>query len=286
MGIDISRYSAGLLDTVRSLRLIKNGIDVQNLLGLSADEIGGLKSAVQPFDDEELSRIFKTASELVRNLRFSGNDRVYLEMALLDMAAIVSTPSISDIIRRLEEDGASEAHQAGHAPVSQPMQGRPAAGRPAQDKSEEGDAGGRALGAWRDMLSDLELKKNRLHLILRPAKVTCGEAGVLTLSYPEGVDSAAYIKTLDAPAVAFIESNLSRRAGFAVKVLLSGQSSALPPVRVNEPSPEEAGVDGDDSPLPEAEMIQKPESEDYRVESPAVSKIQNAFYGEIIKKGE
>jgi hypothetical protein len=33
-------------------------------------------------------------------------------------------------------------------------------------------------------------------------------------------------------------------------------------------------------------MIRTPEKEDYNVESQAVKKLQDAFYGQIIKKGE
>ena len=45
-------------------------------------------------------------------------------------------------------------------------------------------------------------------------------------------------------------------------------------------------TDSENEPVPEAEMVMNPEKEDYSIESQAVSRLKNAFHGEIIKKGE
>ena len=104
MGIDISRYSSGLVDIIRSLRLIHAGVDIQAILGLSGEEIKSLKNTADRFNDEELSRFFVHVSDLVKNLRFSGNERVYLEMTLLDMVSVRKTPSIAEIIKYLQNN--------------------------------------------------------------------------------------------------------------------------------------------------------------------------------------
>ena len=104
IGIDVSRYSSGLIDIIRALRLINGGVDIQAILGLSVEEIKGLKSAAGRFNDEELSRFFVYATDLVKNLRFSGSERVYLEMTLLDMVSVRKTPSIAEIIKYLENN--------------------------------------------------------------------------------------------------------------------------------------------------------------------------------------
>jgi len=95
MGIDVSRYSAGFMDIIRYVRLINAGIDVKTMLGLSAEETELLAASGKGMGDFELSALFRIASELVKNLRFSGNDRVYLEMALLDMVSVIQTPTIA-----------------------------------------------------------------------------------------------------------------------------------------------------------------------------------------------
>ncbi len=280
-GIDISRYSAGLVDSVRSLRLIRNGIDVQNLLGLSPDEINGLKSASSGFGDEELSRIFRLAADLVKNLRFSGNDRVYLEMTLLDMVAVVDTPSIAEIIKKLEEGGGAQAVQSSSAA---PAEAKRSATAPESTSAPEKTAEFREV--WEQMIYEMSLKKNMLHKILGPAEVAF-RSGTITISYPADIDASGYIKTLDAGAIALIENNLSAKMGTPVKVAVKG-GDAPRPVKKSEPEIYDGPGDaeGDNPPEPEAEMLRAPEKDDYKVESHAVQKIQEAFYGQIIKKGE
>lgn len=284
-GIDISRYSAGLVDSIRSLRLLRNGIDLQGLLGLSPDEINGLKSSSAGFGDEELSRMFKLAADLVKNLRFSGNDRVYLEMALLDITAVIDTPSIADIIKRLEEGGGPAQSNPAAAQGGSPRVLNNAATAPVDEKPGRKNSGFNE--AWTEMLSEMALKQNTLHKVLRAADASY-ISGTVTVSYPPDIDASGYIKTLDAGAIALIEKNLSEKTGSAVKVAVKDEGAVMP--KVKKPEPEiydnNQEADGDNPPVPDAEMIRTPEKEDYNVESQAVKKLQDAFYGQIIKKGE
>lgn len=284
-GIDISRYSAGLVDSIRSLRLLRNGIDLQGLLGLSPDEINGLKSSSAGFGDEELSRMFKLAADLVKNLRFSGNDRVYLEMALLDITAVIDTPSIADIIKRLEEGGGPAQSNPAAAQGESPHILNNAATAPVDEKPGRKNSGFNE--AWTEMLSEMALKQNTLHKVLRAADASY-ISGTVTVSYPPDIDASGYIKTLDAVAIALIEKNLSEKTGSAVKVAVKDEGAVMP--KVKKPEPEiydnNQEADGDNPPVPDAEMIRTPEKEDYNVESQAVKKLQDAFYGQIIKKGE
>lgn len=102
LGIDIPRYISGFLDVIRAARLLKNGISVQGILGFSDVETAALKHVADKFHDEELSQIFKTGNDLQNDIRFSSNERINLEMALLDMAAVKSMPSLSSIIQKIE----------------------------------------------------------------------------------------------------------------------------------------------------------------------------------------
>lgn len=284
-GIDISRYSAGLVDSIRSLRLLRNGIDLQGLLGLSPDEINGLKSSSAGFGDEELSRMFKLAADLVKNLRFSGNDRVYLEMALLDITAVIDTPSIADIIKRLEEGGGPAQSSPAAAQGGSPRVLNTTSAAQADEKSVRKNPGFNE--AWAEMLSEMALKQNTLHKVLRAADASYN-SGTVTVSYPPDIDASGYIKTLDAGAIALIEKNLSEKTGSAVKVAVKDEGAVMPQVKKSEPEMYDNNqeADGDNPPVPDAEMIRSPEKEDYIVESQAVKKLQDAFYGQIIKKGE
>ena len=46
--------------------------------------------------------MFRIAADLQAELKFSNNERINLEMSLLDMIAVKKSPSISSIISRLE----------------------------------------------------------------------------------------------------------------------------------------------------------------------------------------
>lgn len=280
MGIDVSRYSAGFMDIIRYVRLISAGVDVKAMLGLSAEETALLASSGRRLGDFELAALFKIASELVKNLRFSGNDRVYLEMALLDMVSVVETPSIAELIKKLEDSGvtasASDRKHTAPVPVAEPQ------------KKTESAAGQDIISAWNDMLAELDARKNRLYYILRPAVTSCA-GGKIILTYPDGIDSSEYSKSLDSKTAAYIEKNLSDRLGTAVVLELDIKPSEARPVQafpknakrevVPDPEPEPV-------PLPDEEMEQgqEPGKSENDTESQAVKRIQNAFYGQIVKK--
>ncbi len=276
MGIDISRYSSGLIEVIRSLRLINSGVDLQGILGLSAEEMKSLRNAAVKFSDEELSRFFVNGADLVKNLRFSGNDRVYLEMTLLDMVSVRKTPSIAAIIKHLESGMGSTEQQPStdaekkNEKINQPVK----------------SAAVSINDSWNRFLKELEIKKDKLFFILRPAEAVFN-SGVLILQYPEGLGSSNYKEILDAETLKNIEDKFSLILGSPITVK-SGKP--LPPSEkkpVEKIDEADGAMDVNDSaPLPEAEMILNPEKEDYNVESHAITKLQNAFHGQIIKKGE
>lgn len=280
MGIDVSRYSAGFMDIIRYVRLINAGIDVKSMLGLSVEETALLSSSGKRLGDFELGALFKIASELVKNLRFSGNDRVYLEMALMDMVSVIQTPSIAEIIKKLEDQGVTVSSQ-------DQKHTAPAPAAEAQKKNENLSANN-VIQAWSEMLAEFDARKNRLYYILRPA-VAVYDGAKLVLSYPEGIDSSTYSKSLDSKTAAYIQKNLSDRLGTAVQVELNikPQASGIPD---DTPGPAvtgfkpEPGPEPEPLPLPDDEAGTEPVKKENKTESQAVNRIQNAFYGQIVKK--
>jgi DNA polymerase III subunit gamma/tau len=108
LGIDIPRYAAGFLDIIRTVRLVNNGIILTEILGFSGDEMQLLKKAGSNFNDEELGIIYKLIVELQNNLRFSTNERISLEMALLDMISVKRSPSVASILKKIAEAGGND----------------------------------------------------------------------------------------------------------------------------------------------------------------------------------
>ncbi len=275
MGIDVSRYSGGFMDIIRCVRLINAGVDVKSMLGLSSDEASMLADAGRRLGDFELGALFRIASDLMKNLRFSGNDRVFLEMALLDMVSVIQTPSVAEIIKKIEESGVT---------ASSLQETRPLPAQKADPQKKNENPGLQdVMNSWKDLLAELDAKKNRLYFILRPAIVSL-KGNTLALSYPDGIDVATYSKTLDLKTAGYIEKNLSERTGYAIKLELP----AVPAATVASPAPEKAvrqqEYEPEPSPPPEEEMISAPETDEHKVESHAVKRIQDAFYGKIVKK--
>ncbi len=109
MGIDAQRYTAGLLDIIRAVRLLSNGIELKGILGYSDEELSGLKEAAKKISDEELSILFNIVNDLQGQLRYSSNERINLEMAVLDMISVKKAPSVAAIIQKIES-GARQHH--------------------------------------------------------------------------------------------------------------------------------------------------------------------------------
>jgi DNA polymerase III gamma/tau subunit len=266
-GIDVARYSSGLIDAIRYLRLIKSGIEASNLIDLSTEEIKGLRASGEAISDEELSKIFSIAIDLSKNLRFSSNDRVYLEMALLDMVSVIDTPSLAEILQKIEKIN------FGKLPSGE------GAATPKNTKTLS------IVDSWNEMLSELEAKKNKFFVILRPAKILA-ENENLFLSYPDDLDDRNYLESLTDELKSYIEKTLSKKTGKSIKIVIDSKKSENK-VKVEDYLDDSESMDDDNSPIPDSIMERNPELDDYKVESQAVKKIQNAFYGQIIdNKGE
>ena len=273
MGIDISRYSSGLIEVIRSLRLINSGVDIQAILGLSAEEMKSLRNAAIKFSDEELSRFFLIGADLVKNLRFSGNDRVYLEMTLLDLVSVRKSPSITEIIKHLESGtGVTQPE-----PVNKSEKKNESIVQSAEKKPADINE------SWNSFLKELEIKKDKLYYILRSLEAVFN-SGVLTLRYPEGLGSSNYKEILDDATLKSIEEKFSVVMGAPITVRTGKPVSAIEKKTI-ESKPERTEEENP-APLTEAEMILNPEKEDYNIESHAVTKLQSAFHGQIIKKGD
>lgn len=276
MGIDISRYSSGLIEVIRSLRLINSGVDIQAILGLSAEEMKSLRNAAIKFTDEELSRFFVVGADLVKNLRFSGNDRVYLEMTLLDLVSVRKTPSITEIIKHLETGSGSVSS----GPQKKNDIKSESTLQPAEKKPDD------INDAWNRFLKDLEVKKDKLYYILRSLDAVFN-SGVLTLQYPDGLGNSNYQDILDSATLKTIEEKFSPVIGRQITVK-NGKPAAPPEKKAaeNKTGPGETAEEDNSAPPADAEMILNPEKEDYNIESHAVTRLQSAFHGQIIKKGD
>ncbi len=280
LGVDIPRYVAGLMDVIRSVRLLKSGVEAGEILGFSMEETTGLKALSSRFHDEELGVMFRIGIDIQNDLRAQAGERVCLEMGLLDMAAAKASPSIAEILRRID----------GHSVPAPPEKKTPEPPRPAAGMSRASGApparpadSGSAVAAprlereWAAFLSSLEKQRQYLHVRLNQARPHF-EDGRLILSFPISDENGFYSRIIDGKELAFIKEELSRRLGGQVSVETRDAPEAADDA---EPEPEMT-----EAPPPEAVMISRPEPEELPVVNPVVEKVKDMFHGRIIDKGD
>ncbi|HOO71900.1 MAG TPA: DNA polymerase III subunit gamma/tau [Spirochaetota bacterium] len=296
MGVDIARYVAGFIDTVRIIRLIKNRAQIADILGFSAEEKNALENLAGSFDDEELSSIFSQASAMHTELRFSSNERINLEMALLDMISMHKSPSIAAIIKKLESGEGEKKNDAPPERVaaSGPRKSEPSPVKPPASPETAGpEARPGIRQVWGDFLRSIQNDQQYLFSVLKSSIVSY-ESGMLSISFPD--DGGIYYRMLDSARLSFIKEKLSSRLRKDLRVVLAGPGPAgtKSPVKNNKPSQAGAAMkrvennpdEYSEVPLPEAEMLTADSVTALDKENPAVDKIKDVFLGEIIDKGD
>jgi len=292
MGVDIPRYIAGFVDVFRSLRLIVNGVSLQELLGLSEVEISMLKEISSSFSDGELSAVFRLLNTLQNDLRFAGNERICLEMAMLDIISVKGTPSVASIIRKLEESGKGMGIE--REPVRTTVKNEMA---PLQETKKKNEIKNIQV-LWPEFLNSISESRQYLHSILSPSKVQLLENN-LQIRFV-GSDYSYYSRILDSGRKEIIRKAMSELLGQSINVSveivenddkIADEVSGDFIASGNESMPEELissdnTPDDDQAPLPDAVMLKNPESEEFIVKNPAVEKIKNIFHGQLIDKGE
>ncbi|MBN2160567.1 MAG: DNA polymerase III subunit gamma/tau [Spirochaetes bacterium] len=298
LGVDIPRYVNGFTDILRTIRLMRNGISVHELLGLSAEETEMVRGVSSAFFDEELSLMFRIAGELQAELRFSNNERINLEMALLDMIAVKKAPSISSIIGRLE--GGASPEKKGTARAAGRNGTRPAAEKREPEKTIDAAPAPGAQPAnrisrhWDDFLNSIKDSKQYLHCILKPSSVRLND-NTLFISYPGGADHSYYSRILEKQNLEFIKKEMSDLYGSALRVVVGTDAEGAAPASEARPKQKDAASpaaggnvpeDAEPIPMPEAEMLKNPGAEEFKPVNTTVEKIKSAFHGEIIDKGD
>jgi DNA polymerase-3 subunit gamma/tau len=302
LGIDIPRYADGLLDVLRTIRLLRNNVSIHELLGLSDDEVRTVKDVAGSFHDEELSLMFRIAVDLQSDLKYSNNERANLEMSLLDMIAVKTSPSLASIVSRLEKDpsGAQDGpgNARAHATPDLRGEGKKKNVPPGPDTAVPGPVSEAAIyKVWDDFINSIKDSKQYLHFILKPSSVEIKD-DALFIWYPGGADLSYYSRILEERSLDFIRNEISARLGRKMRVVIkTGARTAA------EPAPSGAGTSGKGAaeggsggtgennaahdasvPMPDEEMLSHSVAEEFDRANPAVEKIKNAFHGRIIKK--
>ncbi len=278
-GGDISRYIEGFLDIIRSLRLVKNGISVSSLLGLSLEESRALSDMAGSFYDEELGLIFGIGDDLYRGLKFSGNPRINLEMALLDMISVKKSPSIASILKKLEGEERSVDFELPPGEKRPERRSKPVLSDKAiNDKKTDPPQRITDLReAWKAFYATLHSDDRYLFYLLKQAEVLIDEKRIVIRSKDSG-KSSINKRVLDSEKLRFIKSGISRLTGEDIDVLVQEEEKGDNVREKKESS----------FPREERTPVVKPEDPEKSAgeSDPTVEKIKNVFHGEEVKKGD
>lgn len=284
LGIDIPRYVAGFVDVLRTIRLIKNDVSMQGILGLSDEELSLFKEVGEKFHDEELSVMFQISSELMRDLRYSSSERINLEMTALDMISAKRSPSLSSLIRRLEAQPGQREKDASDGNGT--LQGSGSGGNSVTAVNEGPEIKGEVLTGdsgieinsenigdlWNSILDGINGENKKfLFEKLKMAK-TEFRNGALHILY-SSTEGAYYSRILDAQDIDFIKNEIYKKTGRRVAVSVGTIDNETPG------SPENVPPEG-------AMMVKNPEIDEVENVNPVVEKVKNIFHGQIIKKGD
>ncbi len=104
-GIDPSRLTQDLLEEIRNLAVARLVDDPAELLDATADEVEAIQERARPHDAETLDRLFRVLLTRAQELPFAPRPEHALEMAIVRLASLPDSESISEILRRLEGGG-------------------------------------------------------------------------------------------------------------------------------------------------------------------------------------
>jgi DNA polymerase-3 subunit gamma/tau len=290
MGVDIPRYVTGFIDVIRSLRLVRNGIALQPILGLSDEEMRLFRDTAQKFSDEEISRMFRVVMDLQSDLRYSSNERVNLEMALLDMLRIHQSPSLASILKKMEEKekggGASSP-----APDADAVKKKP----PESLRTPEPAEKGLSLAidpVWKRFMASIAKDKQFIHNLLSQASARL-EGGTVFIEYPAGDEHMYQTRMFDSERRSFITAELSRLMGQSVRIDIS-QKRGAPGNRAAASSAEApgkavvkaAGTGGSPVSKPVEKDPEPPAAGSSNQTDSTIEKLKDVFHGQIIEEGE
>ena len=287
MGCDLPRYVDGFIDALRSLRLAKNGISLRSLLGYSREEADLIQGVAAKFFDEDLSILFRISLELQKNMKFSGNERINVEMALLDMVAYKGMPSLASVLRGLE---GKEAPPAGGKAVTEKRGAVLPRGREEKRGTTEkkpssaspeltGDTSLKRL--WDDFLAELSSGNSMLHFILKSARIQQSGDDLL-IRFHDADNGLSYDQMLDSKGLAVIKEGMSRRAGRSINIIAgdSGKDKG-------KETGKNTGNEKEKTPGSSSVVLGKKDPGDPGdAESGSSAKIKDFFSGQEVKKGE
>ena len=105
-GRDLSQFVSDFTWYIRNLLMLKTSPESEGMIDMSAENMARLKEEAFMLDGSEMIRYIRILSELTQSIKFAGQKRVQVEVALIKLARPqmeTDTESLAERIGRLEE---------------------------------------------------------------------------------------------------------------------------------------------------------------------------------------
>ncbi len=100
-GLDAGRFLHGLLDFLRVLLLLRQGVSDPELLQYPVQEMEKLADLAQGFETDELHLLYDLFKGILPDLRFFQDEKILVEMTFLKALELLQQPDISGLLRQL-----------------------------------------------------------------------------------------------------------------------------------------------------------------------------------------
>ncbi|MCD8069357.1 MAG: DNA polymerase III subunit gamma/tau [Lachnospiraceae bacterium] len=230
-GRDLSQFVLDLTWYLRNLLLLKTSLSdgdeaeiraMEDIMEVSGDNLARLREEAQALDVDRLLRYIRILSELTGQLRYSGNKRVLVEIALIKLCKPqmeIDTEALSDRVRTVEEklergivmSGSGENPGAAFGGES---------GSERQQKVERPPIPAATPQEIKEVIRRFPaIRQNTEGLMktsLKSAQLSVSEAGELVVGIPDGYDSDYFVKYPE--HVTALEDILERAVGRHIRV--------------------------------------------------------------------
>lgn len=102
-GRELGQLVTDFIWYLRNLLILKSTDDAENLLEMSEDNLRQLREEAKAIKEETLMRFIRVFSELSSQLRYSGQKRVLIEMALIRLTKPQMEHNLDSIIQRISQ---------------------------------------------------------------------------------------------------------------------------------------------------------------------------------------
>lgn len=102
-GRELGQFVTDFIWHLRNLLVLKTADDAENMLEMSEDNLRVLREEAEKIEGETLMRFIRVFSDLSGQLRYAGQKRVLIEMALIRLTKPQMEDNLDSVLQRLDE---------------------------------------------------------------------------------------------------------------------------------------------------------------------------------------